>query len=209
MNSHSATIQEIVERYKQGEKEAINELPPHMEKMIYSILQPYKRYPDIEDMYQVAWQTIMRCLNKYDAGRGALFTSFVYTAIKRDLWRYRKSVDKHKSNYNGDNVCTMKVMPLEGKMQVTVNGVKVTKQAIDMLVMEDRIDEHTALLDLRIILPEILEEIQNAKVRAIIIDYINEVKQKEIAERYDVSAAYVSKVISDFLIKCKKRLMTT
>ena len=46
--------QEIIEQYKNGNTQVINELPEYIDGMIYSLLKPYKLYPDRDEMYQVA-----------------------------------------------------------------------------------------------------------------------------------------------------------
>ena len=85
--------QEIIEQYKNGNTQVINELPEYIDGMIYSLLKPYKLYPDRDEMYQVAWQAIMKCVEHYDPNRGTMFTTFAYPAIKRELRQYRQRID--------------------------------------------------------------------------------------------------------------------
>lgn len=203
MANYNAEVQDIVIRYKGGDTAAVNELPPYIDGMIYSILQPFKRYDDVEDMRQIAWQTIMRCLKKYDINRGVLFTSFAYTAIKRDIWLYRKRTDKHKTNYDDNNICTFEVVPIDSKVKLNINGVTVVKSAIDTLIDDNVIDLACDKLAVGGVVEEVLHTISNPKAKRIVTDYINGDRQKDIAHRYDVSAAYVCTVISRFIKNCK------
>lgn len=203
MANYNAEVQDIVIRYKGGDKAAVNELPRYINGMISSILQPFKRYDDMEDMRQIAWQTIMKCLNKYDVERGVLFTSFAYTAIQRDIWIYRKRIDKHKTNYDENNVCTFEVVPMDSKVRLNRSGVTVVISARDALADDNEIDDACDKLAVRGIVSEALDTISNAKVKNIVVDYIKGDKQKDIADRYDVSPSYVCTVISGFIKNCK------
>ena len=82
MSNNGNKCQEIVMRYKNGDKEAINELPQYIDNMVYSLLKPYKLYNDRDELYQVAWQCIMKCVDHYDPSYGTLFTTFAYPSIK-------------------------------------------------------------------------------------------------------------------------------
>ena len=96
----SKLCQQIVERYKSGELEAINELPPVIDGMIYSIIKKYGKNYDKEELYQVSWQAIMTSLTTYDVSRETLFITYVYNSIKWAIMNYIKSEKKHKTEYD-------------------------------------------------------------------------------------------------------------
>ena len=190
--------QSIVERYKAGDTEAINELPPYMDNLIHSLLKPYKNYNDIDDMYQVAWQAVMRSIESYDVSYGTLFTTFAYVSIKRDLRHYRNKVDKHKSNYTEEGECTFKIMSLDGTTKVDNRIVNITDYIVSPENVEDYVFFHELIDDIH----TVLESYTNTKHKSIIEDFLHGEPQVDIAKQYEVSPTCVCRVIKKFYEKC-------
>ena len=198
--------QEIIEQYKNGNTQVINELPEYIDGMIYSLLKPYKLYPDRDEMYQVAWQAIMKCVEHYDPNRGTMFTTFAYPAIKRELRQYRQRIDKHNKYKveNGENV--HKVLPLDAYVQVKNCGNTRYVSLANLLVSDCHVEDSAFINELRRVILEQLNTYDNAKQRAIIADYLYGIKGKYIAYQYNVSPPYVSRVVRDFFNKVKEEI---
>ena len=198
--------QEIIEQYKNGNTQVINELPEYIDGMIYSLLKPYKLYPDRDEMYQVAWQAIMKCVEHYDPNRGTMFTTFAYPAIKRELRQYRQRIDKHNKYKveNGENV--HKVLPLDAYVQVKNCGNTRYVSLSNLLVSDCHVEDNAFINELRRVILEQLDSYDNEKQKAIIADYLYGIKGKYIAYQYNVSPPYVSRVVRDFFNKVKEEI---
>ena len=198
--------QEIIEQYKNGNTQVINELPEYIDGMIYSLLKPYKLYPDRDEMYQVAWQAIMKCVEHYDPSRGTMFTTFAYPAIKRELRQYRQRIDKHNKYKveNGENV--HKVLPLDAYVQVKNCGNTRYVSLSNLLVSDCHVEDSAFINELRRVILEQLNTYDNEKQKAIIADYLYGIKGKYIAYQYNVSPPYVSRVVRDFFNKVKNEI---
>ena len=202
----SLMCQQIVEQYKNGDTEVINELPQYIDSMIYSLLKPYKLYPDRDEMYQVAWQAIMKCVEHYDPSRGTLFTTFAYPAIKRELRQYRQRIDKHQKYKveNGENV--YKILPLDGYIEVKNHGHTRYTALTNILVSDDEVENTAFINELRKIIVQELNKYKNEKQKAIIADYLYGIKGIYIAYQYNVSPPYVSLVVRNFFNKVKNEI---
>lgn len=205
-NTKVNKCQEIIEQYKNGNTQVINELPEYIDGMIYSLLKPYKLYPDRDEMYQVAWQAIMKCVEHYDPSRGTMFTTFAYPAIKRELRQYRQRIDKHNKYKveNGENV--HKVLPLDAYVQVKNCGNTRYVSLSNLLVSDCHVEDSAFINELRRVILEQLNSYDNEKQRAIIADYLYGIKGKYIAYQYNVSPPYVSRVVRDFFNKVKEEI---
>lgn len=208
MNNTEKSImcQQIVEQYKNGDTEVINELPQYIDSMIYSLLKPYKLYPDRDEMYQVAWQAIMKCVEHYDPSRGTLFTTFAYPAIKRELRQYRQRIDKHQKYKveNGENV--YKILPLDGYIEVKNHGHTRYTALTNILVSDTQVENTAFINELRKVIVQELNNYKNEKQKAIIADYLYGIKGTYIAYQYNVSPPYVSRVVRDFFNKVKEEI---
>lgn len=205
-NTKANKCQQIVEQYKNGNTEAINELPQYIDSMIYSLLKPYKLYPDRDEMYQVAWQAIMKCVEHYDPSRGTLFTTFAYPAIKRELRQYRQRIDKHQKYKveNGENV--YKILPLDGYIEVKNHGHTRYTALTNILVSDTQVENTAFINELRKVIVQELNNYKNEKQKAIIADYLYGIKGTYIAYQYNVSPPYVSRVVRDFFNKVKEEI---
>ena len=198
--------QEIIEQYKNGNTQVINELPEYIDGMIYSLLKPYKLYPDKDEMYQVAWQAIMKCVEHYDPSRGTMFTTFAYPAIKRELRQYRQRIDKHNKYKVEDGENVHKVLPLVAYVQVKNCGNTRYVSLSNLLVSDCHVEDSAFINELRRVILEQLDSYDNEKQKAIIADYLYGIKGKYIAYQYNVSPPYVSRVVRDFFNKVKNEI---
>ena len=206
MNNNGNKCQEIVMRYKNGEKDAINELPQYIDNMVYSLLKPYKLYNDRDEMYQVAWQCIMKCVDHYDPSYGTLFTTFAYPAIKRELRQYRNRMDKHNRYTTDGEQNIYKILSIDGYIQLRHHGHIRYTSLENYLESKEDVELSALVRELKEIIREGLKNVKNDKQRAIIADYLCGIKGTYIAYQYSVSPAYVSRVVKDFFRKIKDQV---
>ena len=198
--------QQIVEQYKNGNTEVINELPQYINSLIYSLLRPYKMYADKDEMYQVAWQTIMKCMQNYDPSRGTLFTTFAYPAIKRELRQYRQRIDKHQKYKIQDGEIVHTIYPLEGYIPVKNRGNTKYAPLTNILISNEEVENTAFINEIRKVMVQELNKYKNEKQKAIIADYLYGIKGTYIASQYNVSQPYVSRVVRDFFNRVKNEV---
>lgn len=198
--------QQIVLDYKNGNKEAINQLPLYIDNMIYSLLKPYKLYPDLDDMYQVAWGAVMNCVKRYDVNKGARFTTFAYVAIERELRQYRRRIDKHKNMYTDTNECILEILPIDGYIIKKENGRKMLVSIDNILESDDNTEYIVGVHEIRRVIREVLRSYTNKTKVDIISDHLCGIKGVYIAAQYNVSSAYVSSTIKEFFKKVREEL---
>ena len=206
MSNNGSKCQEIVTRYKNGDKEAINELPQYIDNMVYSLLKPYKLYNDRDEMYQVAWQCIMKCVDHYDPSYGTLFTTFTYPAIKRELRQYRNRIDKHNRYTTDGEQNIYKILSIDGYIQLKHCGHTRYTSLENYLESKEDVETSALVHELKEIIAQELKNVKNDKQRAIIADYLYGIKGTYIAYQYSVSPAYVSRVVKDFFRKVKEEV---
>lgn len=204
--SAAMNCQDVVLRYKNGDADAINELPLYIDNMIYSLLKPYKLYPDRDDMYQVAWATIMKCIERYDPNRGTMFTTFAYPAIKREFRQYRRRIDKHKNEYNEESECIFEILPLDGYTVCKDEGKAKLLPLSNYLKSENEVEDTALVHEVKRVIKQTLASYTNDKQVAIIADYLCGIKGVCIAYEYNVSSAYVSRVVKEFFNKVREEL---
>ena len=66
----------------------ITELIIENEGLIYKIINKYRTYFEIEDLYQVAVMGIIKASKSYNSEYGAKFTSYAYPFILGEVIKY-------------------------------------------------------------------------------------------------------------------------
>ena len=187
----SKLCQQIVERYKAGELEAINELPPVIDGMIYSIIKRYGKNYDKEELYQVSWQAIMTSLTTYDVSRETLFITYVYNSIKWAIMNYIKSEKKHKTEYDEENNCIKVVVSIDKPINLAHTDSICIE---DIISGEDNVERQVIK---ELMTSKVFESFKDypPKQKQILEMYFNGVPQYIIANELDITYAYVSKTI--------------
>lgn len=209
--SKGANAQVIIERYLGGDLDAINELVPFMDGMIKSIIKKHGKGWEFEELYQVAWVALMRCLKSYDINKGVLFTSFSYTAIERDIMQYKKKASKHRSQYDKEGNCTRILVSLDGHIANNSSkkmGGDCVGITLGDIIVDDKVDIEAQIVEkeLKPLVIAYANMIDNSNQQFIVMNYLAGAKQNWIAEQLQVSCGYVSRVISEFCSSCKKEL---
>lgn len=202
----SDVCQEIVERYLDGDDDAINELVTNIEGMIKSIIKKYHHGEEFEDLYQVGWIAIMKCLQLYDKNTGTKFTSYAYRAIQNEIIQYINNQNKHKSKYDEDGNCLKGFIPMDS--QVSNKQYEGSYMTVGDTIPDTSQDvERESILQVSIpVIHEILETFTNDNQHQMLIWYLEGRQQKWISEELNVTAAYVSNTIRIFNERCQQKL---
>lgn len=78
----------------------IEELIIENERLIYNIINKYKNYFELEDLYQVAVMGILKAYKKYDKTYNAKFTTYAYPYILGEVIKYINEFRNIKINKN-------------------------------------------------------------------------------------------------------------
>lgn len=197
MSKLSDKCQDIVLRYKAGDKEAINELPEYIEPLITSLLKPYKNYDDVEDLRQIAWVTIMKGVEKYNTNSNCAFTTYIYKAIIYELSAYRRKEDKYKNNYDDKNNCVFSMVRLDANINRGDSKIKVVDTLPSDYNLENEVLKHLNV--------EIMHDILNtlSEPRYTIIKmYLDGQTQSDIAKATGYSSGYISILVKRFINMC-------
>lgn len=190
----SKVCQRIIEQYKSGDKEVINELPPVIDGMVHSLITEYGKRGDRDELYQVAWKAIMEAIEKYDPDKNTLFVTYVYRGIKWAILNYIKSENKHKTQVDTKVNQTKIIVYLEKP----INSVYTDSIHLSDILPGDDDVERAAILS--IMKDELYKSFQSypPKQQRILELYFEGKPQYEIAHELDITYAYVSKTIHKF-----------
>lgn len=197
-------VQEIVVRYKQGELEAINELPEAIDGMVYSLIKKYRKKCSFEDMYQQAWLIIMRCIEKYDTSSSASFVTYSYKALSNDLINYENRERKNLNKYDKDGNCLRGLISKDADFKGEYGDLTIEATLADNT--EWSTEKRVVFEDSIPIVYAVANKIKNSIRRKIITDYLLGKRQCDTANELNITYAYVSKAISDFVAECQKIL---
>lgn len=97
------TVQEIIDKYKQGNRNVINELPRHIDGIIYKICGKYTGIDTIEELYQDAWVGVMKAIEKYDSTHKIKFTTYLYNMLNFHFMNLARDTRKYRNVYDEFN----------------------------------------------------------------------------------------------------------
>lgn len=193
-------LQEVVIEYLEG-KDTMNEIMENIEPMIVSLIMKYKNKCEYDDLYQTAWVTIMKCLNKYNVESRILFSTYCYRAISNDLIQAEKRERKHLSKYNQEGECILSLVSKD--LEYEGNFGRMTYESI--IPNDDwEVSKQVIFKELT---PEVIKIAENLtpSAKRIVGDYLNNKRQCDIARELGVSYAYVSMVIRNFINECQNQ----
>lgn len=194
-----AKLQEVVIAYLNGNA-VVEDLIPHIEPMIVSIIMKYKCKCEYDDLYQTAWVSIMKCLQNYKVESSILFSTYCYKAISNDLICLENKERKHLTKYNKEGECVLAMLSKD-KEYDGIGGSRVT--------LENIIPNDDWEISKQVIFKELTPEVMRISdsltpgARRVVKDYLAGKRQCDIAREMDVTYAYVSKVIREFIDLCQ------
>lgn len=178
--------QKIVMDYINGDKEALNLLPPHIDGMIYSIIKQFSKQLSMDDLYQIAWESIMISIESYDPNEGTKFTTYAYKGI---MYRCMNVINKGK-NY------TVSLDTYIGTKDGTIS-------MIDAIPSSDTTEDSVVNSMYLDYLRSTVDDIKVPKQRDIIRLFLDGMSQRTIANKLDITPAYVSKTLKQYRNKLK------
>ncbi len=204
------------------ENEEIYNLIIENESFIYSIINNYKNYCDIDDLYQVGVIGMIKAYQNYDKNSSAKFTSYAYTYIFGEVIKYInenksfKVSKEYRSLYKKINeaktILTQKLMKEVSNYELslfleidekTIEEVMNINQTIDSLdreiisdgkkiFLEDTIGTYKDNIE-NIFLKDELEKLSKDELILLKKRYFLDETQSEIAKEMGVNQTKISR----------------
>ena len=215
--------------------ENITDLILKNEGLIYSVINKYRNYFELDDLYQVAVMGIIKAYNNYSDKYNVKFTSYAYPYILGEVIKYVNEYRNIKVNKNtkllyskilhAKEILTQKLMKepttydlslfleLDEKVVVDVIQANMMVDSLDKLInMEDKNFElynKVGYCDNSVenyALISELDKLSPVEKKIIIGRYYNNMSQKEVGEKLGMYQVEVSRQERKILKKLKSSI---
>lgn len=215
----------------------IEELIIQNEGLIYNIINKYKNYFELDDLYQVAVMGMLKAYKKYDKNYNAKFTTYAYPYILGEVIKYINEFRNIKLNKNTkllySKIIKAKEILSQKMMKEPTNYELALFLELDEALINEAITANTKVESLdRIIYEENnnfemyekigfndqtidnysliyeLEKLPNEEKQIIKARYFNDMSQKEIANILGTYQVEVSRKEQKILKKLKDNITT-
>lgn len=203
-------VQDYIIRYLNGDMDALNEVVPHIEGIIKSIITKYCTVFSYGDLYQVGWLGVMRSLQTYDPSKGILFITYCYRGVTYAVKQYIQNENKaYKTEYTGEyrrNVFSLDRILEADEMSDDYGHKNISYHAVTSDDTHNTENEaYMNILKEQVI--EIIHEFTSDVQRQILQYHMDGKNGKWISDELSVSAGYVSTTIKKFNELCVDKLI--
>ena len=179
-------INNLINEYKQGNKEIFNDIFIQEERQIKDIIKTF-HHMEYEDLYQVACIGLLKAIKSYDTSKNIKFNSYMYNVVKNEILMTLRNNNTMK-NSNMEEVST------EAQ---TTDDLTV----MDTLKSDVNIEDEYLIKEEYRELYELIDKyyFKNEMKRNVMYALLREEKQIDVAEKYGISRAYVNKIYQEFI----------
>ena len=191
----------ILERLKEGDKEARNILIERNLRLVAHIVKKFNNHQnEIEDLISVGTIGLIKAINSFDGDKGAKFATYASRCIHNEILMHLRSTKKH--NYN---------VYIQEPIGIDKEGNEVTmedKIADSEMGIDDQIDLKMQIKSLYNEIKYVLKGREKTviELRYGLIDG-KEVTQREIAKELGISRSYVSRIEKKAIKKLSKEII--
>ena len=179
-------INNLINEYKQGNKEAFDNIFMQEERQIKDIIKTF-HHMEYEDLYQVACIGLLKAIKSYDTSKNIKFNSYMYNVVKNEILMSLRNNNTMK-NSNMEEVST----EAQTTDDLTVmDTLKSDVNIEDEYLIKEEYRELYELIDKYYSKNEMKKNVMYALLR--------EEKQIDVAEKYGISRAYVNKIYQEFV----------
>lgn len=207
------------------------------EKMIYKIINKYKNYFEIEDLYQVAAIGLIKAAKNYKKDSSAKFTTYAYPYILGEVIKYINDFRSIKTNkesrilyskiLKAKEILSQKLMKIPTTYELSlflemdehiINEIIISNQTVDSLdkiISED--DKNMELYNKfgycdssieNFPLSSFLEKLSPNERKLIESRYFEDMSQKEVGDELGMYQMEVSRKERKILQKLKNEIIT-
>lgn len=149
------------------------------EKLVYKLSFSWKDRYELEDVQQVAWTGLVKAYKSYDISKGYCFMTLSFRVIQNELLMYHRKESKQPDTTS----LNMPVILKDGEIEL-----------LDLLKDDNNIEDFALLKhSFSLVIKEF-----NERDRKIINSMIIGIKQKELAEKFNVSQSIISRIYLRF-----------
>ena len=179
-------INNLINEYKQGNKEVFDNIFMQEERQIKDIIKTF-HHMEYEDLYQVACIGLLKAIKSYDTSKNIKFNSYMYNVVKNEILMSLRNNNTMK-NSNMEEVST------EAQ---TTDDLTV----MDTLKSDVNIEDEYLVKEEYRELYELIDKYysKNEMKRNVMYALLREEKQIDVAEKYGISRAYVNKIYQEFV----------
>lgn len=186
----------LLDKIAQGDKNAKDELIRHNMRLVVHIVKKYTNYGDNDELISVGSIGLIKAVNSFHDGKGTQFATYASRCIENEILMVIRAGKKYKNTKS-----------LYEPVSYDKDGNEVT--LIDLIGQED--ESVISKVESRIVQEKLLsvtkKVLDEREYEIIMLRYgINEDKaytQNEVAEKYDISRSYVSRIEKKALFKLK------
>ena len=179
-------INNLINEYKQGNKEVFDDIFMQEERQIKDIIKTF-HHMEYEDLYQVACIGLLKAIKSYDTSKNIKFNSYMYNVVKNEILMSLRNNNTMK-NSNMEEVST----EAQTTDDLTVmDTLKSDVNIEDEYLIKEEYRELYELIDKYYSKNEMKKNVMYALLR--------EEKQIDVAEKYGISRAYVNKIYQEFV----------
>ena len=187
---------QLLDKIAQGDKNAKDELIRHNMRLVVHIVKKYTNYGDNDELISVGSIGLIKAVNSFHDGKGTQFATYASRCIENEILMVIRAGKKYKNTKS-----------LYEPVSYDKDGNEVT--LIDLIGQED--ESVISKVESRIVQEKLLsvakKVLDEREYELIMLRYgINEDKaytQNEVAEKYDISRSYVSRIEKKALFKLK------
>jgi len=193
-------VSKLFQETNEGSKEARDKLIIHNIRLVlYLVTSKFKNVNyDKKDLVSIGNIGLIKAIDSYDLSKGFEFTTYASRCINNEILGFLKKLKKDQSIDSIDSVMFYNKDGQEMKLE--------DKLSDDNDLVEDYVNEETHK-----IIREVVKELPNNRDKEIIMLYFGfyddkTYTQKEIADKFNICRAYVSRIVKKVVKKVGKIL---
>lgn len=188
---------ELLDRVAQGDKEARDDLIRHNMRLVVHIVKKYNNYGDNDELISVGSIGLIKAVNSFHEGKGTQFATYASKCIENEILMVIRAGKKYRNTKS-----------LYEPVSFDKDGNEVT--LIDLIGQDE--ESVISKVESRIVQEKLLglakKALTDREFEIIMLRYgVNSDKaytQNEVAEKYDISRSYVSRIEKKALFKLRR-----
>ncbi len=189
-----------IEKLKNGDKEARNVLINHNLRLVAHIVKKYSNSLEADDLISVGTIGLIKAVDSFDGSKGFLLSTYASRCIENEILMLIRANKKHKDTVSLNTVLSPKVDSDE--------------MELSNLIPSEEEDDVFQQVETGFMMKEVLSEMEKSltpmeqeiiKYRYGICGY-DLLTQKEVADIFNISRSYISRIETRVLKVLQKKL---
>lgn len=178
---------ELLDRMQKGDEDARQSLINHNMRLVVHIAKKYTNYPDMDELLSVGAIGLIKGVSSYKRNQGTQLATYCARCIENEILMVLRSSKKRKKDVSLSDV-----------VGVDKEGNEMTLLELLPVEDEDCFDEAEKSANITR-MHEALNEVLDEREYGVLVDRYGlyghkKLPQREIAEKFDISRSYVSRI---------------